>query len=176
MTSENSNQINAMLRVHSVNTLPAPQPGLPAEPLQEQDAFSSALVRLLAEEGEGLVRALEARLDTLQEGFLDTLNRQLAERQMHPADRLHLFLSPEGSLMVEGNDSDADMLCEIIDRRPDLRASFREMAQMAMLSHGVELATRARNGMEGKDDGDIAPLLGHYHMCLKGSLSHFYIR
>ena len=103
------------------------------------------------------------------------LNTQLEERHLRPEDRLHLYLSPEGSLVVEGTDNDAALLCDIIARKPDLQKSFKEMAQVAMLSHGVELATQIQNDMLDHME-DAAPLLEHYHMCLKGPLSHFYIR
>ena len=43
------------------------------------------------------------------------------------------------------------------------------------LSHGVELATQIQNDMLDHME-DAAPLPEHYHMCLKGPLSHFYIR
>ena len=49
------------------------------------------------------------------------------------------------------------------------------MAQVAMLSHGVELATQIQNDMLDHME-DAAPLLEHYHMSLKGPLSHIYIR
>ena len=57
----------------------------------------------------------------------------------------------------------------------DLQKSFKQMAQVAMLSHGVEMATQIHNDIIDQVE-DANPLLGHYHMCLKGPLSHFYIR
>ena len=60
------------------------------------------------------------------------LNTQLQERHLRPEDRLHLYLSPEGTLLVEGNDNDANLLCDIIARKPDLQKSFKQMAQVAM--------------------------------------------
>jgi len=144
-------------------------------PLAELDETSIRTLNCLAKDGEGLVSALEARLDSLQEAFMDMLNTQLQERHLRPEDRLHLYLSPEGTLLVEGNDNDANLLCDIIARKPDLQKSFKQMAQVAMLSHGVELAAQMHNDiMDQIEDGN--PLLGHYHMCLKGPLSHFYIR
>jgi hypothetical protein len=139
------------------------------------DETSVRTLNCLAKDGEGLVNALEARLDELQEAFMDMLNTQLQERHLRPEDRLHLYLSPEGTLVVEGKDNDSALLCDIIARKPDLQKSFKVMAQVAMLSHGVELATQIQNDILEQMD-DAAPLLEHYHMCLKGPLSHFYIR
>lgn len=178
MTTENNNYISAMLHMQSgaseasatVRHTPTTE-----RPLAELDETSIRTLNCLAKDGEGLVSALEARLDSLQEAFMDMLNTQLQERHLRPEDRLHLYLSPEGTLLVEGNDNDANLLCDIIARKPDLQKSFKQMAQVAMLSHGVELAAQMHNDiMDQIEDGN--PLLGHYHMCLKGPLSHFYIR
>lgn len=146
------------------------------QPLHELDEAAARALRCLAQDGEGLVQALEARLDSLQETFMDMLNSQLAEKQLRPEDRLHLSLASDGTLVVEGNDNDTDLLCEIITRKPFLQKSFREMAQVALLSHGVELATQIQNDMAYPDGEEMEPQLGRYHMCLKGALSHFYIR
>jgi len=178
VTTENNNYISAMLHMQSgaseasatVRHTPTTE-----RPLAELDETSIRTLNCLAKDGEGLVSALEARLDSLQEAFMDMLNTQLQERHLRPEDRLHLYLSPEGTLLVEGNDNDANLLCDIIARKPDLQKSFKQMAQVAMLSHGVELAAQMHNDiMDQIEDGN--PLLGHYHMCLKGPLSHFYIR
>lgn len=106
---------------------------------------------------------------------MDMLNTQLEERHLRPEDRLHVYVSPEGTLVVEGNDNDANLLCDIITRKPDLQKSFKQMAQVAMLSYGVELATQIHNDIIDQVE-DANSLIGHYHMCLKGPLSHFYIR
>ena len=178
MTNENNNCISAMLHMQTG----APEAAsharhgqIAGQPLSGLDEASARALRSLAKDGEGLVTALEARLDELQEAFMGMLNTQLEERHLRPEDRLHLYLSPEGSLVVEGTDNDAALLCDIIARKPDLQNSFKEMAQVAMLSHGVELATQIQTDMLDHME-DAAPLLEHYHMCLKGPLSHFYIR
>ena len=178
MTNENNNSISAMLHMQSgasEATSSARHYPTSGQALSGLDETSVRALNCLAKDGEGLVTALEARLDELQEAFMGMLNTQLEERHLRPEDRLHLYLSPEGSLVVEGTDNDAALLCDIIARKPDLQKSFKEMAQVAMLSHGVELATQIQNDMLDHMD-DAAPLLEHYHMCLKGPLSHFYIR
>ena len=178
MTNENNNCISAMLHMQTG----APEAAsharhgqIAGQPLSGLDEASARALRCLAKDGEGLVTALEARLDSLQEAFMDMLNTQLEERHLRPEDRLHMYVSPEGTLVVEGNDNDANLLCDIITRKPDLQKSFKQMAQVAMLSHGVELATQIHNDIIDQVE-DTNPLLGHYHMCLKGPLSHFYIR
>lgn len=167
-----------MLHVHSgaSETAARGRSTQPSEPLSGLDETSSRTLHCLAKNGEGLVLALEERLDSLQESFMDMLNSQLEERCLRPEDRLHLYLSAEGTLMVDGSDNDAALLCDIISRRPDLQKSFKEMARVAMLSHGVELAAQMHADIADQTDDAVNPMLGHYHMCLKGPLSHFYIR
>ena len=89
---------------------------------------------------------------------MDILNSQLEARHLRPEDRLHLYLSAEGTLMVEGNDNDAALLCDIITRRPDLQKSFKEMARVAMLSHGVELAAQMHNDIADQADDAANPM------------------
>lgn len=178
MTTENNNCISAML--HMQTGAPeaasrARQGQIAGQPLSGLGDAPARTLHCLAKDGEELVTALEEQLDSLQEAFMDMLNMQLEERSLRPEDRLHLFISPEGTLVVEGSDNDADLLCDIIARRPDLQKSFKQMAQVAMLSHGMELATHIHNDMVDQSE-DATPLLGRYHMCLKGPLSHFYIR
>jgi len=179
VTNENNNCISAMLHMQSgaSETAAVERRSLPSgQPLSGLDETSSRTLHCLAKNGESLVLALEERLDSLQETFMDILNSQLEARHLRPEDRLHLYLSAEGTLMVEGNDNDAALLCDIITRRPDLQKSFKEMARVAMLSHGVELAAQMHNDIADQADDAANPMLGHYHMCLKGPLSHFYIR
>lgn len=54
------------------------------------DETSVRALNSLAKDGEGLVTALEARLDELQEAFMDMLNTQLQERHLRPEDRSRL--------------------------------------------------------------------------------------
>ena len=178
MTTENNNYISAMLHMQSgapENTSHVRHELVAGQALSGLDETSARTLRCLAKDGEGLVTALEARLDSLQESFMDMLNTQLEERHLRPEDRLHLYISADGTLVVEGNDNDATLLCDIITRKPDLQKSFKEMAQVAMLSHGVELATQIHNDIADQVE-EANPVLGHYHMCIKGPLSHFYIR
>ena len=178
MTNENNNYISAMLHMQSgVSEAAAPirHNTATGQPLSDLDETSARTLHSLAKDGVGLVSALEARLDSLQEAFMDMLSTQLQERHLRPEDRLHLYLSPEGTLVVEGSDNDASLLCDIITRKPDLQKRFKQMAQVAMLSHGVEMATQIHNDILDQAE-DVNPLLEHYHMCIKGPLSHFYVR
>ena len=144
----------------------------PASP----DSATGRRLREFMTESAELLPALEEQLDALQETFVSLLERQFEKEKFTPAHRLHIFLSPEGKLVVEGEDDDADKVCAIFSRQPQLQQRFRELARLALLTHGIAVARRAHAAMEAGADSDDEPLLARYHMCLKGALSHFYVR
>lgn len=133
------------------------------------------LQELMAESAE-LAPALEAQLDALQENFVSLLERQFEKEKFSPGNRLHLFLSAEGKLVVEGDEEDTEQVCAIFSHSPRLLRRFRELARLAVLAHGIDVARTAHTAILTGGDTDDEPLLGRYHMCLKGALSHFYVR
>ena len=102
--------------------------------------------------------------------------RMLDAGKLELEERLHLYLSPEGRLVVEGSDNDAEKVCELISRKPALQRRFQELARLALLSHGVEVACQAHTALREPEQEADNPLFSRYHMCLKGPLSHFYVR
>ncbi|MGE9985456.1 hypothetical protein [Desulfovibrio sp. SGI.169] len=137
---------------------------------------ASRALQNLARDGNELSQALEERLDSLQESFMALLQGQMEGDKLNLEERLHLYLSPEGRLVVEGSDNDTEKVCEIISRKPALQRRFQEMAHLALLSHGVEVACQAHSALQNSEYEAENPLFSRYHMCLKGPLSHFYIR
>lgn len=127
MNTDSQNQLASMVRM---------QPGAPAlQEIAAPDLETAALseladntavaLQMLERDGRELSHALEARLDSLQESFMEILNKQLTEGKLRLEERLHLYLSPQGVLVVEGEDSDAEKLCELISANPVLRIAFR---------------------------------------------------
>lgn len=137
---------------------------------------ASRALQNLARDGNELSQALEERLDSLQESFMALLHGQMEAGKLDLEERLHLYLSPEGRLVVEGSDSDTEKVCEIISRKPALQRRFQELARLALLSHGVEVACQAHTALQEPEQEAENPLFSRYHMCLKGPLSHFYVR
>lgn len=178
VTTNSQNHLGSMLHVQAETALA----GGDCESFGDSGALAgfdeaaSRALRNLTVSGNHLAQALEARLDALQESFMALLNGQLAEARLTFEDRLHLYLSPEGRLVVEGSDADAEKLCEIISRKPILERRFQELARMALLSHGVEVARQAHNALQEPEKLVENPVFSRYHMCLKGTLSHFYVR
>lgn len=178
MNTDSQNQLASMVRM---------QPGAPAlQEIAAPDLETAALseladntavaLQMLERDGRELSQALEARLDSLQESFMEILNKQLTEGKLRIEERLHLYLSPQGVLVVEGEDSDAEKLCELISANPVLQDRFQELARLALLSRGVEVARLAQDALRNPENSMENPLFGRYHMCIKGPLSHFYVR
>ena len=145
-------------------------------PLAALDEHTLQILRELERSGDSLVEALEARLEVMQEAFMAQIHSQVEKRGLKLDDRLLLYLSPAGQLIVEGNNEDAGSLCHIISQQPHLQRHFQQMAQVALLSHGLTVASQAQQALAAGDEMIEEPLFSRYHMCLKGPLSHFYIR
>ncbi|MBD5417609.1 MAG: hypothetical protein HDR50_08125 [Desulfovibrio sp.] len=178
MNTESRNHLAEMVHLRNSDTPLTVQArsAIPESlPPSSPDSATSRLREFMNQSAE-LLPELEEQLDALQEAFVSLLERQFEKEKFSPEHRLHIFLSPEGKLVVEGEDDDADKVCAIFSRQPQLHQRFRELARLALLTHGIAVARRAHAAMEAGADSDEEPLLGRYHMCLKGSLSHFYVR
>lgn len=139
----------------------------------DEDTISS--LEKLNQDSLRLSKALDEYLDSLQETFVNSLLKQLADNNVNLQNRLHLHLSAEGQMVVEGDENDADKVCHIISQKPAMQRRFKNLSYLAMLSHGVDVARQACQAIH--DDDDMTnPLFGHYHMYIKGALSHFCIR
>lgn len=166
-----------MLHVQSGKVSSTESAGMYADsPLATLDEATLQILREFERSGDSLVEALEARLETMQEAFMAQIRSQVEEVGLKLESRLLLYLSPAGKLVVEGNDADAEGLCGIITQQPGLQRLFQQMAQAALLSHGLAMASQAQQALAARDETLEDPLFSRYHMCLKGPLSHFYIR
>ncbi|MDE7241070.1 MAG: hypothetical protein K2N62_04195 [Desulfovibrio sp.] len=179
MNTESRNHLTEMLHLRNGATPLAASPYSAKTDTLSPTSLDDATARRLRDfmlEGAELAPALEEHLDALQEGFVSQLERQFEKEKFTPVHRLHLFLSPEGKLVVEGEDDDADKVCAIFSRQPGLLRRFRELARLALLTHGIAVARRAHAALEAGSEAQEEPILARYHMCLKGALSHFYVR
>ena len=166
-----------MLHVQSGNVSSNQHPWVhEGSPLAALDETTLQILRELERSGDSLVEALEARLEIMQEAFMAQIRSQVEQVGLKLESRLLLYLSPVGKLVVEGNDADAEGLCRIIAQQPSLQRLFQQMAQAALLSHGLAVAAQAQQALAAQSETLEDPLFSRYHMCLKGPLSHFYIR
>lgn len=166
-----------MLHVQSGNVSSNQHLGVyEGSPLAALDEATLQILRELERSGDSLVEALEVRLEIMQEAFMTQIRSQVEQVGLKLESRLLLFLSPAGKLVVEGSDADAEGLCRIISQQPSLQRLFQQMAQAALLSHGLAVASQAQQALAAQEETLEAPLFSRYRMCLKGPLSHFYIR
>lgn len=119
---------------------------------------------------------LEMRLNSMQETFMALLSQKMTTANLSFTERLHIFIGEGGRLIIEGSDNDTDKLGELLSTCPEIQLHFYEMAALAMLVHGLDIVCRAHASLLQTGGNPDAGLLGRYHMCLKGSLSHFYVR
>lgn len=139
------------------------------------DPDTSASLEKLNRDSIKLSQALDEYLDSLQETFVNSLLQQLSDSKTELRERLHLHLSPDGQLIVEGDENDAEKVCDILAKKPAIQKRFKNLSYLAMLSHGVDVTRQACHAIQESDEV-LNPLFGHYHMYIKGSLSHFCVR
>ena len=174
MNTPTHNQLAAMVTMsrtggqHVGQTLPAPEKNAPAEDVQFRNTLTGC--------GPRVLERLEDEIERLQEEFIDVLFSEVEARGIKLDSRLHITISEEGELVVEGDEADTEKLQQLLAERATLTGSFRQLARLSLLAHGLDLACRAERALEDADDGDFTPALAHYHAYIKGALSHFYIR
>ena len=151
MNSNSQNHLASMVHMQS-GTSAAVTAAVESDSGTEASTFlagrASRALQNLARDGNELSQALEERLDSLQESFMALLHGQMEAGKLDLEERLHLYLSPEGRLVVEGSDNDTEKVCEIISRKPALQRRFQELARLALLSHGVEVACQAHTALQ----------------------------
>ena len=134
-----------------------------------------AVLRSLEDDGQILLNDLEEQIESSQENFIALLRNDLKRNAVKLEDRLHLYLSADGQLVVEGNDNDAERVHAIIAQKPFLQCRFRELARLALLSHGIDVACQAHKALKTPPD-DKGVMFSRFHAYLKGQLSHFCVR
>lgn len=134
-----------------------------------------AVLRSLENDGQNLLHDLEEQIESSQEKFIALLRNNLRKNAVKLEDRLHLYLSSDGQLVVEGNDNDAERVHDIIAKKPILQSRFKELARLALLSHGIDVACQAHKAMKTPPD-DEGIMFSRFHAYLKGQLSHFCVR
>lgn len=133
-----------------------------------------ALVEGIAQNGRTLTPALGELLEKLQEAFMAFLNGELAAAGVSLSGRMHLHLSPDGRLVVEGDDNEVESLCKILSANSFFKQRFQELSRLALLTAGLETFCNAHKASGHAVAIDVP--LDRYHLCFKNSLSHFFIK
>lgn len=170
VNSHSSNQLASMANVlRGMSPAVSCDDDAPQPPL---DAAGERTLEQLEQHGRGLVEHLEALLDARQERFIAHLRQHLGETDIE--GKLHFSLNAEGQLIIEGEDEAAENLCQVVAEIPSLQEDFQELAKLALLGYGLDIACQAQAELE--QEGAQNSLFTRFHMCLKGPFSHFYVR
>ena len=129
----------------------------------------------LAMEGRQILETLEDRIEKLQGKFIHLLSGEMQRAGITLENRLHLSLSDQGDLIVEGEDDDTDKVRELLSQSELLQKKFRELAYISFLSYGIDMVCKAREVMDD-EDSEQGNIFSHFHAYIKGTLSHFYIK
>lgn len=169
--SLNTNDICAMIHVRSRDAATATS--IPSRPSASMDSADSALHLLfhaVEQYGELAAAAAEQKLEALQERFLELLYSRLHKAHIEPSDKLSLSLSPDNTLLIQSA-ADNEVLLAALGSDVALQDMFVELQNLAIASEGLRYLNRTRQQTGAADDG-----IARYWVCLKGTLSHFYLK
>lgn len=161
-----SSQIHAdsMLHRQSDSAVLTPLPlSVTGEGIRALEGLRDA-VRL---HGAEALRSAQQRLETLQECFLSIVHRRLSSAGISPVDKLSLHLADDASLSLHTAAGDAH-LQELLTADGELQALFTQMHTLALTAQGIEHLNAAQD--------TVAASSVRYRACIKGALSHFYLR
>ncbi len=169
-----------MLTVRKEEQVSAEVPHSPVAVLKDTQSTKPSdvqqLMWFLQNMGSTVLDSLYAQLESMQEHFIGELCREVEARGIKLQQRLHLTLSENGELLIEGEEQESEAVQAILAEQPRLQRSFQEMARIALLAHGLGMACQAEDAIEKGNLGDNPALFSHFHAYLKGALSHFYVR
>lgn len=119
---------------------------------------------------------IEERLDNLKEAFLIFLRTRMQQNEVSPDFRLILELDASGQLRVlDRSHPQLEKVEKILSESPALETALREIARQALLLSGVQdLESSFGKGGNEWSRNELDFQIPTYHVCLSGTLSHFY--
>ncbi len=173
-----TNAIDTMLHLHSASStasLDTPLSSLenihqhmPVTPANDEEQALNIVEHCLRSFGSDALQELESHMERLQEEFLAHLHTRLQERNIHLDEKLVLSLSNENTLVLQCQEHEEALLVALGEDEA-LRERLQELRSRALLAHGLQYVVSAR---DARPTADFA----QYKVCVKGMLSHFYLR
>lgn len=119
---------------------------------------------------------VEERLENLKEAFLVFLRARMHQNEVSPDFRLILELDVSGQLRVlDRAHPQVEKVEKILSESPALETALREIARHALLLSGLQdLESLFEKGEKEWNRNEIDFHIPTYHVCLSGTLSHFY--
>lgn len=172
------NTIHSMLRVRmhaeeQTSCLQATDSALAAESAQD---VLKVLHELVETQGQNVCEALERTMENLQDLLVQSVQDTLASCEISPNERLVLRLSAQGDLMLEGEGPVVKMVQNSLDASPLLTSLFRQIQARAMILQALDDIKAGLEVCFDQHAGDLYSRAPVYKMCIKGTLSHFYLQ
>ena len=146
------------------------------EAVKDTTTFSPALKNLLdalSTYGDSAERMLEEQLETLQDAFLHKLDSTLVKGGVTLSDKLTISLADNQTLIFQCHEDNERLLAALdssLEGSEELQDMFVALHRLAIMVQGMNFVNRSRSPRP-LDAG-----MPQYKMCLKGALSHFYLK
>lgn len=147
--------------------------------LSSIDPKLRSVLEEISERGGNVVDALEGNINTLQDGFLETLHSRLSEAGVSLDEKITLRHNGGESLTLVSQHPDKETIDNVLAKSPDLTEAFDEIAGQSELVRDIRnirkvvtnrggLAQYAEAASEGGKGNDS------YQLSMRGAFSHFY--
>lgn len=168
------NDLDSMIHVQQATAYP-PVSCLPAMP----DAHTGgpmtispaldALLDSLSTCGTDAENILEEQLETLQEAFLQKLESTLHKGGVTLTEKLTITLTENQTLVFQSHEDNEELLAAL-GGCEELQTMFVSLHKLALMSLGLQYMNQAHG------PAVLSAHVPQYKMCLKGALSHFYLK
>ena len=148
------------------------------------EASLSALaprLRVVLEEisgpGDNVMETLSRNVESLQEGFVETLYTTLSEAGVDIGEKLTLRLNGENALSVAGDHPQKELVEATVGQNSALSSAFSEIAAQSELLRDIGNINKVMSRQGGMEQYSRMSGVGNYavyQMSLKGDMSHFY--
>ncbi len=166
-----SNAINTMLHTADLSSehvdISQERNATPLHAGEEEQAYK-VIDHCISTFGEEALHELQQHIEFLQEDFLAHLYARLTEKNLQLDEKLILSLTAENTLFLQCQEHEEALLAAL-GEDTDLLKRLQDLRAIAFISQGL---LYIRNAKEEKPDASLA----EYKVCLKGKLSHFYLR
>lgn len=173
-----TNDLSTMVYVQQGDSLPPLSPVIFLPSVEDGDGTESmqlspaldALLNSLSSCGTEAESLLEEQLEALQDAFLHKLESTLRQGGVILNDKLTITLTENQTLVFQSHEDNSDELLAALGGCEELQTMFVTLHKLALMSQGLHFMNHAYSPA-------LPPAnLPQYRMCLKGALSHFYLR
>ncbi len=168
-----TNAIDTMLHVHKACSTPMNDGELAVSwqehmPVIEEEQALSVIEHCVQTFGQDALQELEERVEILQEEFLAHVRARLQEKNVQLEEKLVLSLSHDNLLVLQCQEHEEALLAAL-GEDVLLRQRLQSLRSAAFMAQGLHFFAASKKELP-------AAHLGDYHVCVKGKLSHFYLR